>query len=169
MSNVILEKVLEIKFNNRNFEKNAEQSISTIEALKKSLNFSNVAKGFSNVADGIRSLDFSPVGETLDSVRIKFSLWEAIAVNAISKVADKVVDLGVKMVKSLSVDQLTEGWGKYESKVSSVQTIMAATESTWQETAKQLEFTGTQMEFVSDQLQKLNWFSDETSYSFEQM
>lgn len=165
----IMEKVLEIKFDNRNFEKNAQESLSTIDKLKNSLNFQNLGKGLANVANGIRDLDFSPVGNSLETVRVRFSIWEAIAINALTKIADKVVDLGVKMVKSLSVDQLTQGWSKYESKVSSVQTIMAATESTWQETAKQLEFTGTQMEFVSDQLQKLNWFSDETSYSFADM
>ena len=67
-----------------------------------------------------------------------------------------------QLVNSLSVDQISAGWDKYAEKTSSVQTIMAAT-------AKDFTDTGEQMEFVNSQLDKLNWFTDETSYSFLDM
>ncbi len=56
---------------------------------------------------------------------------------------------------SLSIDQVTSGFAKYEEKATAVQTIMNA--------------TGKSIDEVNEQLEKLNWFTDETSYSFTDM
>ena len=60
------------------------------------------------------------------------------------------------------IDQVGAGWSKYADKTSAVQTIMSAT-------AKDFTDTGEQMEYVNEQLDKLNWFTDETSYKFLDM
>lgn len=154
MSNVIDSRVVEMRFDNQQFEKGVQQSIGTLDKLKQSLNFSNV-----NVADKI---NLSGIGTALSSVGEKFTAFEAIALGVFTTIGSQAVQLGEKLVKSLSIDQLSAGWAKYEQKTGSVQTIMAAT-------ASQFTDTGEQMEYVNDQLDKLNWFTDETSYNFVDM
>lgn len=154
MSNVIDSRVVEMRFDNQQFEKGVQQSIGTLDKLKQSLNFSNV-----NVADKI---NLSGIGTALSSVGEKFTAFEAIALGALTRIGAQAVELGERLVKSLSIDQLSAGWSKYEQKTGSVQTIMAAT-------AKQFSDTGVQMDYVNQQLDKLNWFTDETSYNFVDM
>ena len=79
----------------------------------------------------------------------------SIAFTALQRITDKVISTGEQMVKSLSVDQITSGWDKYNEKTSNVQTIMNA--------------TGKSIDQVNGYLNKLMWYSDETSYSFNEM
>ena len=154
MSNVIDSRVVEMRFDNQQFEKGVQQSMGTLDKLKQSLNFSDV-----NVADKI---NLSEIGTALSSVGEKFTAFEAIALGALTRIGSQAIELGEKIVKSLSIDQLAAGWDKYEQKTTSVQTIMAAT-------ASQFTDTGEQMDYVNQQLEKLNWFTDETSYNFVDM
>lgn len=167
--NYIDERIVSMKFDNQNFERNANQSIKTIDKLKSSLNFSGASKGLEEVSDSVSKLDMSVIARGIDTVNGKFSAMEVAAKAAIANITIKVMDLGEKLVKSLSVEQLSKGWNKYEEKVTATQTIMSATAETWKESAKAIGFYGTQMEYVNSQLEKLNWFSDETSFSFTDM
>lgn len=226
MSTTVDSKIVEMRFDNKQFEENVQTSLSTVDKLKSSLNFDGVGKSFENIESASKAVNFQAMGDAIDSVKVKFSALEVMAITAISNITNRVIDAGITMSKSLSIDQIMAGWSKYAQKTSSVQTIMAATNATWQtgademarydkliedgldsdlaekiattyssvadgtlsmaDAAKKLgmsksdlesyaeglndvAYSGTQMEFVSDQLEKLNWFSDETSYSFTDM
>ena len=143
MSKTIDERVVEMRFDNAQFERNVSTSMSTLEKLKQSLQLSGVTN-------------------SIEQVGQKFSAFETMAVGALLRIGSQAVDTAEKLVKSLSIDQITAGWSKYGDKTSAVQTIMAAT-------AKDFEDTGEQMEYVNGELEKLNWFTDETSYSFLDM
>ena len=163
MSNVIDSRIVEMKFDNKQFESAVSTSLGTISKLKDSLNFEKNGSSFlQNLSNSLGKLDLSPISTAAETVGQKFSAFEAIAVGALMRIGAQAVEAGEKLVKSLSVDQLAEGWSKYEDKTTAVQTIMAAT-------ADQFTDTGVQMEYVNDQLEKLNWFTDETSYNFVDM
>lgn len=162
MSSTVDERIVDMQFNNQQFEKNVHQSIDTIGDLKKSLNFSNVSDGVGEINRSIGKISFDPIASGLNSIGNKFSIFETIAVGALLRIGQKAEDLGEKLVKSLTIDQISSGWNKYADKTTSVQTIMAAT-------ADQFEDTGEQMEYVNEQLDRLNWFTDETSYNFTDM
>lgn len=49
MSNVIDDRVVEMRFDNKQFENNVSESLSTIEKLKRSLNFEGSEKGLENI------------------------------------------------------------------------------------------------------------------------
>lgn len=162
MSKEIDEKVVEMRFDNDNFEKNVATSMKTLESLKKSLNFDGAAKGLMELDTQSKNVKFSVMSSAIEGVSQKFSALEVVGITALAKITDRAMDAGERLVKSLSLDQVTAGWNKYAEKTSAVQTIMAAT-------AKQFEDEGEQMEFVTDQLERLNWYTDETSYNFIDM
>lgn len=149
----IEERIVSLGFNNQNFERHAAQSLSTLDKLDQTLDAIGGAKGVGLLSNA------------LDAISSKFSVLGTIGDQVLRRIADGLFDVGEKFVamgKSLSVDQITAGWSKYADKTSAVQTIMAATAKDWSD-------TGAQMEYVSEQLDKLNWFTDETSYSFLDM
>ena len=154
MSNVIDRKVVEMQFDNSQFEKNVKGSMSTLEKLKASLNFDGLTKGFDEVEKKTGKIDFSGMRNGLETVSYKFSAFEAIAFGALTRIGEKAVDVGLKFAKSLSIDNVTAGWSKFEDKTRSVGTLIAQ---------------GFDMNVVNSQLDRLNWYTDETSYSFTNM
>ena len=155
MSTTVDERVVSMQFDNGQFERNASQSMSTLDKLKKALKFEKTVESLDAVSEATKRLDFSPMVDGLDTVAEKFSAIEVIAVTTLVNVTNSVINTGKQLAKSLSVDQITSGWDKYNKKIQSVQTIINS--------------TGMSMEEVNDVLNQLMWFSDETSYSFTDM
>ena len=155
MSKTIDEKVVEMRFDNRQFESNVSQSMSTLDKLKKALKFGDASKSFNELERSAKKCDLSSIGKSADGISQKFSALEAIAVGALLKIGSQAVTTGEQLLKSLTVDNIMAGWNKLEEKTSSVQTIMNA--------------TGKSVDEVNRYLDKLMWFSDETSYGFTDM
>ena len=155
MSQEIDQRVVEMRFDNAQFEKNSRDTMRTLDKLKEKLSFKGAAKGLEQVQAASENVDFSGMEKGLDTVQAKFSALDVIAFTALQRITDKVISTGEQMVKNLSVDQITSGWDKYNEKTSNVQTIMNA--------------TGKSIDQVNGYLNKLMWYSDETSYSFNEM
>ena len=92
---------------------------------------------------------------TVDTVKERFSALEVMAVTALANITNSAVNTGKQMLNSLTVEPIKQGFGEYELKLDSVQTIMAS--------------TGESLETVNGYLQELNTYADKTIYSFSDM
>lgn len=155
MSREVDQRVVEMRFDNAQFEKNTRESMKTLDRLQDKLQFKDVDKGFENIEKAQRNVNFDEMEGALDTLKVKFNALDVMAVAALTNITNKIVDTGERLVKSLSVDQVASGWNKYIEKTSNVQTIMNA--------------TGESIDNVNGYLNKLMWYSDETSYSFSEM
>lgn len=155
MSRTIDERVVSMQFDNRQFERNVSTSMSTLDKLKQKLNFTGASKGLEDINNTASKMNMSVLSNAVDTVRERFSALEIMGVTALANITNSAINTGKQLVKSLSVDQITAGWSKFEQKTSSVQTIMNS--------------TGMSIEEVNDVLSQLMWFSDETSYGFTDM
>ena len=155
MSQEVDERVVEMRFDNAQVEKNVHQTMQSLEKLNDSLRLDGAEKGFEKISDASAKVDFDEMQGALDNLSGKFSAVEVMGVSALMHITNQAIDTGEKLVKSLSLDQVTSGWNKYAQKTASVQTIMNA--------------TGKSITKVNSYLDKLMWFSDETSYGFTDM
>ena len=155
MSKTIDERVVEMRFDNKQFESNVATSMSTLEKLKRSLKFDGASKGLEDINNAAKRVNMDGLGGAVESVKAKFSALDVVAVTALANITNSAVNAGKRLISSLTIDQVTAGWSKYEQKTASVQTIMNA--------------TGKSIEAVNGYLDKLMWFSDETSYGFTDM
>jgi len=155
MSTEIDQRIVEMKFDNKNFEKNISTSMSSLREFKESLKFDGATKGIDEVSKAGSKFSLNGMSSAVEKVELKFNALQIAAITAISKIVSSAMDAGTKLVKSLSVDNIAAGWSKLEEKTASVQTIMNA--------------TGKSVDQVNDYLDKLMWFSDETSYGFTDM
>lgn len=162
MSREIDEKIVQMKFENGQFEKGVQTSIHSLEELKKGLDFKDASKGLENLDKSAKGLKFDGLSAGIEALNNRFTLLGITALNVMNRISNAAINTGERMVASLSVDQINAGWDKYAEKTSAVQTIMSAT-------AKDFTDTGEQMAFVNSQLEKLNWFTDETSFNFLDM
>lgn len=155
MSKAIDQRVVEMKFDNKQFEENVATSMSTLGKLKQSLNLSGASKGLENVGSAAKKCDMSGLGDAVESVRMKFSALQVMAIAALTNITNKVVDAGLQIAKSFALDPIMDGFREYELKMGSIQTIMANTSR-----------HGTTLEDVSASLDELNEYADKTIYNF---
>lgn len=155
MSRTIDERVVEMKFDNKQFETNVRTSMSTLEKLKDSLNMRGAAKSFEELDKASKKVDMSGLGSAVESVRLKFSALQVVAITALQNITNSAINAGERLVRSLSIDQVSAGWDKLTKKTSSVQTLVNS--------------TGKTVDEINSYLEKLMWYSDETSYGFTDM
>lgn len=154
MSSMIDSRVVEMKFDNKNFESNVKTSMNTLDKLKQGLNFSGVADSFDEISSSAKKVDFSTLSGAVETVHQKFSAMEVVAIIALVNITNQAINTGEQLIKSLSVDNIAAGWEKFTDKTQSVATLISQ---------------GYDLETVNDQLERLNWYTDETSYNFTDM
>lgn len=155
MSKEIDEKIVQMRFDNSNFESNVQTSLGTIGRLKQSLNFSNSSKSLENIGDAAKSVNMSPLSNAVETVQNKFSGLEVMAVTALANITNSAVNAGKRIVSALTIDPIKDGLSEYELQIKSVQTIMAN--------------TGKDVKTVNKALDELNDYADLTIYNFSDM
>ena len=147
MSDELDKRVVRMEFDNSKFEKNVKQSQETLKKLDEQLEFKDGSKG-------------------IEKVEASLSHFQIVAFAVINRVTNKIIDLGVNFVKALSVDNISAGWVKFGQKTTSVATLAA---QKIKMAGKEIEDAGEKMKVINDQVEKLNFFTDETSYNFTDM
>ena len=158
MSTTIDEKVVEMRFDNKQFESNVATSMSTLEKLKRSLNLTGASKGLEDVGTATKRVNMSELGRAVDSVKAKFSALQVVGVTALANITNSAINAGKSIVKSLTIDPVKSGLNEYETKMGSIQTILANT-----------EYQGTTLDDVTAALDRLNLYADKTIYNFQEM
>ena len=158
MSKTVDERVVEMRFDNKNFESNVQTSMSTLDKLKQKLNLSGASKGLENINASAKNVNMSGLASGVETVRAKFSALEVIGVTALANITNSAVNAGKHMIKALTLDPVISGFQEYETQINAVQTILANTSS-----------KGTTLDQVNDALDELNHYADLTIYNFTEM
>ena len=158
MSKTIDQRVVEMRFDNANFEKNVSTSMSTLDKLKKSLKFEDSAKGFENISKAAGRVDMGGLSNGVESVRLKFSALEVMAVTALQNITNSALNAGKKLVSDLALDPIISGFKEYETQINATQTILANTQK-----------EGANIDDVNRALDELNKYADLTIYNFTEM
>lgn len=155
MSTTVDSRVVQMTFDNDQFERNVSTSLDTLDKLKDSLKFKDTSKGLENLNDSIKKVDTSSLVASVEKVSSGFSAMEVAAITAIANVTNRLTNAAVDWAKSMTIDQISDGFSKYEQELKSINTIMVT--------------TGASIEKATEQMRKLSWYTDETSYSYSGM
>lgn len=158
MSTTIDERVVEMRFGNKQFESNVQTSLSTLDRLKKSLNLSGAAKCFDEIDSASKKVNMNGLANAVESVRLKFSTLEVMAVTALANITNSALNAGKRIVSALTIDPIKTGFQEYETQIGAVQTILANT-----------QHEGTNLQQVNRALDELNTYADKTIYNFTEM
>lgn len=157
MGKQVDDRVVTMEFDNAQFERNVNQSISTLDKLKNALHLDKSADALNQVGESAKRIDLNPLNSGLETASSKFREVAKVAAEftVVSKVVDGVINKATQLNKAFVIEPVTTGLNEYEMKMTSVQTIMSS--------------TGESVETVSKYLNELNKYSDETIYSFKDM
>lgn len=171
MSEVIESRVVEMRFDNSQFESNVRESMKTIDNLKSNLNFegavkgldkfkvdidaSGAVRGLNEISEAASECDLSALTDSTESVKLSFSALEIFAVTALGKIASAAIDAGAKAVNAFAIQPITDGFAEYNQQLKSTRVITSN--------------TGQELWEVTKVLDDLNEYADKTIYSFGDM
>ena len=159
MSNNIDQNVVEMRFDNSNFEKNVKTSMSTLDKLKQKLNLSGASKGLEALDKAAKGLTFATATRGVEELQLKISNLGVVGVTAISNITNSVIAMGKSMLNTLTgISAIKSGIAEYQTQLGAIQTIMANTSS-----------KRTTLDQVNAALDELNHYADKTIYNFTEM
>lgn len=161
MSTTIDHRVVEMEFDNKQFERNVSTTMSSIDKLKQSLNFGGTSKSMSALSDAATNAGngFSDLEATACKAGFHLEdVWHKISTVFEYQIARRIINAGKNMASALTIDPIKTGFQEYETQINAVQTILANTES-----------KGKTLDDVNKALDELNTYADKTIYNFTEM
>lgn len=158
MSSKIDERVVAMKINHEQFMKGTTESISALDSLKKALNFDGATKSLDQLDSTGKKLNFAGMGSGIDEAASRFSNLQVVALGALATIGAKAVELGISLAQNLGqslTKDIQAGFSDYNTKLTSVQTIMNA--------------TGEDIEVVNSYFKTLDTYADKTVYNLQDM
>lgn len=160
MSTSVDNRIVEMEFDNQQFESGVATTMDTLAKFKEALKFEGAEKGLENIGNIAENFDMSGMDEAVENTSSRFSSLAEIGVGALRKIGEMAADTGMSLVKNLAntlvIEPISAGMTKYESSLKSVQTMLAA-------------LPDKDINDVQAAMDKLNWYTDETSYSYSDM
>lgn len=158
MSSVVDERIVEMRFNNKDFEKNVQTSMSTLDKLKQKLSFKGVLHSFESLSAASKKVDMGSLGRSVDVVTAKFSALQVMGITTLANITNSAVNSAKAMISAFTINPIKDGMTEYETQMNAVQTILANTQK-----------EGTDVKRVNDALKELNTYADKTIYNFTEM
>ena len=155
MSREVDEKIVQMRFDNKDFEKNVQTSMSTIDKLKQKLNFSGATKGLDDISAASKRVDMSGLSSGVSTVSAKFSALQVVGATTLMDITRSAEAAAKRFINAFTFEPVHTGFDEFELKMGSVQTIMAS--------------TGESLDKINGYLDELNEYSDKTIYSFSDM
>lgn len=152
------ERIVSLKFDNRQFEVGVATSLSSIKGLQNGLELKGATKGLEAIQDAASKVDCKGLSSGVDTIKSSFSALQVVAITALTKITSSIMDTGKQLISSLTIDPIKDGFKEYETQMNAIQTIMANTSS-----------KGTTLDQVNSALKELNTYSDKTIYNFTEM
>lgn len=151
-------RVLEMQFDNKQFEREVATSMSTLDKLKQKLNTTESVKGLEDLNSAAKKFDLSGMGTAIDTVHAKFSALQIMGTTALMNITNSAVNAGKRMLNAITIEPIHSGFEEYETQINAVQTILANT-----------QHNGTTIKEVNEALDELNHYADLTIYNFTEM
>ena len=158
------EKIVKLSMDNSDLTMKATESASLLTKFTATLNkipgvnLGKTTQELGNIGNATKKVPMDALSQSVSAVSDRFSAMGIIGMTVMQNLTNRAVDMGIKLAKSLTIDQIGEGFREYELKMGSIRTIMANT-----------EHEGTTLTQVKGSLEDLNKYADLTIYNFGQM
>lgn len=118
MSKVVDERVVQMQFDNSNFEKNVAKTLRTIDKLKWSITDHDISKKnvFNDLNKAANNVDMSGLSKGIETVQTKFSALQVMGVTALANLTNSAVNAGKKIASALT-DSLINGGRERSQKI----------------------------------------------------
>lgn len=149
------QRVVDMRFNNQQFESGVRTSTKTLDKLKSALNLDGAAKSLNNLDSAAKSFSLSGMASGIETISSRFTAMGIVGMTVLQRLTNAMISAGQNFTKALTVQPVFEGFSEYEMAIKATKVMMSG--------------TGESIEVVNKGLDKLNTYSDDTIYSFKDM
>ena len=160
MNKELEQKIVEMKFDNSDFEQKVAQSLVTLGKLKESTKLEDAGKGLDNLSKSAKNLDLSHIADGIDKLNARFSNFGIVGMTVMQNLTNAAINLGKQFTNALT-EAPRGGMQTYESFISATKQL--------KNSAKDANGLPVTLEAVNKALDQLNDYSDKTIYSFNDM
>ncbi len=121
------ERIVNMTFNNKDFEKGIATTTNSLAGLDKALNLDGAKNALKNFDTSAVTNGVGRISDAVDKVGIRFNAMYVIAASALGHLTIQAVNTAENFLKSFSTDQVAAGWQQFEAQITSVQTLMNST------------------------------------------
>lgn len=155
-------RIVEMSFDNKQFEEGVDTTISSLKNLDKKIRESSTKDSFEGLERAASSVSFDRLYNNIEKIANRFSIW-GIAVETTIRSAVQSAERYLKnFIKSFTTDPIASGFDEYQTQIDATQTIMSNT--SWE-----IEDDVERLEKVNSALSTLNTYADKTIYNFTEM
>lgn len=158
MSETIDKRIVQMRFDNAQFESGVSKTMGTLDKLKKSLHLENAIDGISKVQSAFSKFDTAGVTGGIDTINAKFSAMQTVAFTVMQNIVNDAYAKGKQLAEAFTIEPVFSGFQEYETQINAIQTILANTQD-----------KGSTLEDVNKALDELNHYADLTIYNFTEM
>lgn len=152
------QRIVEMQFDNRQFESGVKTTINTLDRLKQKLNFGKSAQSLDDLSKASKRFSLEGLASSVENIASKFSFMGVMGVTAMQRISNAAITTGKRLVSALTIDPVRSGLSEYETQIGAIQTILSNTRS-----------KGTTLDQVNNALDELNAYADKTIYNFTEM
>lgn len=158
MSNSVDRRVVEMQFDNAQFQRGIQTTLASLDALKRGLNLDSAKKGLTDLQTTGNRFSLSHLADGVQTISDRFHALGIVGVTALATIATQATQTGLTLLKSLTISPIKAGLDEYETNLNSIQTILSNTQGEHKT-----------LDDVNAALKQLNDYSDQTIYNFSQM
>ena len=158
MSETIDKRIVQMRFDNAQFESGVSKTMGTLDKLKKALHLENAIDGISKVQSAFSKFDTAGVTGGIDTINAKFSAMQTVAFTVMQNIVNDAYAKGKQLAEAFTIEPVFSGFEEYETQINAVQTILANTQD-----------KGSTLDDVNKALDELNHYADLTIYNFTEM
>lgn len=133
------QRVVEMQFDNKQFEANCQTTLRSIEQLNKTLESTNSTKAFSQLQNGINKIDLSSISNGVDALVDKFSLVGMTGVKILDEISDKAIQVG-KNLWNNTIGQIKSGGKQRALNIANAQFKLKGLGIEWADIVKDIDY-----------------------------
>ena len=143
MSQTIDNRIVEMQFENKQFESGVQESLSTLDKLKNALKFDDASKNLQDFSKNInKNMDLSGLSKSVEDVSSKFSASGIAGMEVIRKLTDFAIDAGKKIASALDAPfaQIRSGGWKRAMNIEDAKFQLKGLGVTWESVSDDINF-----------------------------
>lgn len=111
MSNVD-QRIVQMTFDNKEFERNVATSMSTLDKLKAALNFEGSSQSLKSLEKAAGDVNLSGLSKNVDFLADRFSNMGVVSMEVLRRITNAAIDAGKKMVDTVLAPIKSGGWNR---------------------------------------------------------
>ena len=156
------QRIVEMQFDNKQFENGIQTSLKSLASLKKGLNLDKSTKSLEGLKKASKDFSLAGLASGIETITNRFSAMGIAGITAMQRITNAAITTGKRVLSALTIDPVRSGLQEYETQINAIQTIMSNTRKDFASSAEA-------MTAVNDALDQLNKYADMTIYNFTEM